>query len=100
MLQPRQPDEIKHRQHPRLDLAAARTTHRKSEGHVIEDRHVRKERIVLKHHADLAPMDRRIADLPAVDPDIAAVGLDEPGDRAQQRRLATAAWTEQAEEFA
>ncbi len=56
--------------------------------------------IVLEYHTDLAPMHWRVADILAVETDLALVGLDESGDGAQQCRLAAAAGAEQAEELA
>ena len=56
-----------------------------AEGDVLGHRHVREQRIVLEHHADVA---RRCTGTPptscAVDQDLAAIRRDEAGDRAQQ----------------
>ena len=60
---------------------------------------MRKERVVLEHHADIAPVRGYAADVRVVDQDLPGFGLDEPGDRAQQRGLAAAARPEKAEEF-
>src|SRR5690606_30183972 len=65
--------------------------------HVLEHRHVRPERVGLEDEAD-APLLRRHrdpgarrADDPRADPDLAAVGVVEPGDEAKRGALAAAA---------
>ncbi len=67
---------------------------------VLRHRHVREQRVVLEHHADVAGMHRHAADILPVDQHLAAVQRDEAGDRAQQRGLAAAARSQQAEELA
>ena len=59
---------------------------------------MREQGVVLEHHADLALMHRRVADVAAVEADLAGIGLHETGDGPQQGRLAAAAGTQQAEE--
>ena len=70
------------------------------EGDIVEDAHMRKQGIVLEHHADLALVHRGMADVAAVEADLARIGLDEAGDGAQQRGLAAPAGAQQAEELA
>src|SRR5690606_28723344 len=60
------------------------------EGHVLEHRHVRVERVVLEHHGDAALGGGKLVDALAVDVDRAAVDLLQPGDGAQQGGLAAA----------
>ena len=79
---------------------AGNPAHRKAEGDVVEDAHVREERVVLEDHADVAPVHRGVGDILAIEQDLAGLGFDEPGDGAQQRGLAAARGTEQGEEIA
>ena len=64
-------------------------------GDVGEHVHVRKERVALEHHADVALGRRQIGDVAAGDDDPAAGRRLEPGDHPQRRRLAAAARAEQ-----
>ena len=73
---------------------------RSGKGHVLADRQVRKERVVLEHHADLAAMGRQPGHVHAVDPDRAGVGRLEPGDQVQGGRLAAARGAEERQELA
>ena len=69
-------------------------------GDVIADLEVREHRVVLEHHAGVAPMRRQRVDPPLAETDLAAIELAKSGDHAQQRGLAAARWPEQREEFA
>jgi hypothetical protein len=80
--------------------------HAQGKGGVLEDRHVRPDRIGLEHHAEAAPVRRH--------EDVAAGGVDrlarhrdfaglralEAGDRAERSGLAAAARAKQREELA
>src|ERR671914_36362 len=68
------------------------------ERHVLEDRHVRVERVVLEHHRDVAVLRRHVVDEVAADEDLARGRLLEPGDHAQRRRLAAARGSDQHDE--
>jgi hypothetical protein len=61
---------------------------------------VRKQRVVLKYHADAAPVRRQGLDGIAVEHHFAGVRRFEAGDSAQHRRLAAARRTEQRHELA
>src|SRR5690349_9681787 len=61
---------------------------------------MRKQRIVLEHEADVAPVDRKLRDVVVAEKDAAFVGLLEAGDHAQRRRLAASGWTKQRDECA
>ncbi len=61
---------------------------------------MRKEGIVLKHHADASLLRRNIRDFSPIDEDAAGSWLLEAGNHAQQRRLAAAAGTKDREELA
>jgi hypothetical protein len=58
---------------------------------------MRKQGEILKHQPEIAPVYRQIADRRAAEQHVAAVSLFQPGDNAQQRRLATAARPQQAD---
>ena len=70
------------------------------EGHVLAHRHVRVERVVLEHHGDVAVLRRHVVHHAAADRDLAAGDVLEPGDHAQQRRLAAAGRADQHDELA
>lgn len=56
---------------------------------------MRKERVVLEHHANAPRTGRDMRQILAAERDRAALGLDQPGNGAQHRRLATAARAKQ-----
>ncbi|MNI55066.1 hypothetical protein D3C73_1099930 [compost metagenome] len=58
-----------------------------------------KQRVVLKHHADLPLIGRQIRDQLIFDEDLAVVRLREPRDQVQQRGLAAAGRPQQRQEF-
>jgi hypothetical protein len=64
--------------------------HLQPEGEVLVHRHVRKQRIVLEHHANVALFRRHVDDVLAVEADGAFARLLEAGDHLQRRRLAAA----------
>jgi hypothetical protein len=66
---------------------------------VVGHRHVRKESVVLKHHADIAPVGRDAGDILAVDAHRAAIGLDETGQNHQDGGFARAGWPQQRNKF-
>src|SRR5208282_4457728 len=70
------------------------------EADVLLDRHVRKERIVLEDHADVAAIGWRMDDRLRVDVDLAARGELEAGDHHERRRLARAARPQERDELA
>ena len=76
--------------HARLDLGLRRFPVAQAVGHVVVDRHVRIERVVLEHHGDVALGRLDVVDHAIADPNLArADGLD-PSDHAQQRRFPAA----------
>ena len=64
-----------------LHLAAGELPDAQREGHVVEDRHVREERVALEHQPHVALARGRPGDVAAADQDRAAVGI---GDARQQ----------------
>jgi hypothetical protein len=63
-------------------------------------RHVGEQAVGLEHHAHVALAGRHWGDVAAVDQQLAAGRLFEPGDDAQRRRLAAAARSEQRDQLA
>src|SRR5690606_13135892 len=83
----------------RPDLLVLHSSPTKPVGDVLEDRHMRKQRIALKDETHIAPV-RSIADYRATSyPDVARPGHFEPRDTAQSRGLATTAGSKQRNEF-
>ena len=69
------------------------------EAHVVGDRHVRIERVVLEDHRHVAVLGREVGDVPVTDPDLALVDLFETGEHAQGGGLATAGGADDDEEL-
>ena len=61
---------------------------------------MRKERVLLEHHAEIAAPCGHAVHVASADEDPAAIGLDQAGDRPERRRLAAPAGTEERKEFA
>ena len=68
---------------PRASISRlARAAHLQAEGDVAGDGEMRKQRVVLEHHADVALVRRQCGDVAPGEFDLARVGLREAGDRA------------------
>src|SRR3546814_12827526 len=76
------------------------TLFRSPEGEVLADSHMRIERVGLEHHGKAAVGGAHVVDPPAIDLDIAAGHLFEPGDDPQQGRLAAAGWADEDDKLA
>ena len=72
------------------DLVPLELPHLEAEGHVVEDAHMRVERVVLEHHRDVAIHRREVVHALRPDPDVAGRDLLEAGDHPQRRGLAAA----------
>ena len=84
---------------PLLDLGLGEFAQLQAEGHVVEGRHVRIERVVLEHHGDVAVLRRQIVDHLAADADVAGGDFLQPRDHPQRRRLAAARRADQHDEL-
>src|SRR5690606_20566402 len=73
--------------------------HLEAEAYILQDRHVRKQGVVLEHHAEAAIFGLQLVDAAAIDIDAAASGAKQAGNAVQGRRLAAARWTEKRNEF-
>src|SRR3712207_8266900 len=69
--------------HARADLAAGHLAHLQPEGHVVEHRHLRVERVVLEDHGDVSVARRDALDRAVADPDAPARHALEPGEQPQ-----------------
>ena len=74
--------------------------HLEAEGDVVVDLHVREDGVALEDHRDPAAARRQVGRVAAADPDAPAVDLLEPGEAAEQRRLAAAGGPEEDDELA
>src|SRR4051794_8274434 len=92
-------DELEHLVHPALDLGVLGPLPAQPEGHVLEDREVREQGVVLEYGVDVALERREPGDVLALELDQAGGGLLEAADHPQGRRLAAAGRAEQAEEL-
>lgn len=70
------------------------------EAHVVGDRHVRVQRVVLEHHGDVPVLRRQVRDVAVTDADGAGVDVLEPREHAERGGLATAGRTDEDEELA
>src|SRR5207244_3571401 len=74
--------------------------HARTEGHVVEHVAVWEQRVVLKHESDVSIRRRHTPQVAAVEGDPSNGGLDQTGDRPQDRALATATRPEQRDHLA
>ena len=95
-----EPHEVEHGLRPGADLVARELSLLQPEGDVLFHRHVRPQRVVLEHHADVALPRRGAGDVPAADEHLSMLVLVEPGDQAKERGLAGARRPEEREELA
>src|SRR5215470_17030748 len=71
-----------------------------SSSNIFGNGHMREDRILLKHHAQVASPGRHVRDLPAINLDAARIRLLETSDHSQYGRLSRAAGTQKGKEFA
>ena len=95
-----EPQHAGHRLDPRRDLRLRRLAHFQPVAEVLAHRHVRVERVGLEDHRDVPLARCELGDVPAADRDAAARRLLEPGDQAQERRLAAPRRSHEHEELA
>src|SRR6059058_4964577 len=81
-------------------LAGVDLPHLQAERNVLPGRQMRKQRIRLEHHADIALVGRLPCDVLTADDHPSAVGLLQTRDQAQRRRFTTAGWPEQSDQLA
>ncbi len=86
--------------HATLDLRLWPAVHPQTEPDVVANGHVREHRVALEHHRDLTRARGKVGHIAVADEHLAIVNVLEPGDTAEQRRLAAAGRAEQHEELA
>src|SRR5499426_3716932 len=86
--------------HALLDLALRCAAQHEREAHIGGDGHVRIERVVLKHHGNVALLRRHAIDDALADADFAGGDVLEPSDHPQQGRLAASRGSHEHDEFA
>jgi hypothetical protein len=96
VLEPAQRDQPEHLVDPGAHLVATHAAHPRPERHVVGDRAVREQRVVLEHQPDVALVGAAAGEVPVVEVDRPAGERFEPGDRPQQRGLPAAGRAEDA----
>src|SRR6266702_4466581 len=83
----------------RTESGAAHAPHGERKRDVLSNRQMREERVVLKHHADVALMRGLVVEPPSVEAYLAVRGRFESGEHHERGRLARARRPEQRQEF-
>jgi hypothetical protein len=83
-----EPHQLERPAHPLVDRVLRPAPRAQRKGNVLEDIEVRKDRVVLKHHAKATFLWRHSGDVRAVEQNGAAVGADKAGDHHQGSGLA------------
>ena len=92
--------ELERMRHARRAVRRGDAAHPQAEADVLGHAHVRKQGVILEHHAEAAFLGWQRVDALRIEPDASARQLHEPGDAIERGRLAAARWPEQADEFA
>ncbi len=93
-------DQVQYLLHPHRAVGFAPFVQLERVLDVLRDVHVREQRVVLEHEADVARLHVEPGDVGAPDQDAPGRRLGEPGDGTQQRRLAGAGRAEERAELA
>ena len=93
-------EDLRRRLHPLPDLGGRHLAHLERERDVLEDRHVRVEGVVLKHHRDVALARVEAVDDAVPDPNLALGDVLKPGDHPQGGCLAAARRADEDHELA
>ena len=99
-LGPRQPHQLQHLGHPRPHPIGRPARHPQPEAHVAGHVAVREERVVLEHQPEAALVGRHIGQVPPVEAHRPRRSRLKPRDDPQQRCLAAAARSQQAQHLA
>ena len=92
--------QIEHFQHALTNLVLRSLLHLETVGDVVENGHVRKQRVALEHGIHVALERLLIGNIDAVEQNFARSGLLKAGDHAQRRRLARAGRAQNRQELA
>jgi hypothetical protein len=98
--EPVEVDEREHLVDPVVDRVIRDALPVEAERDVLSDGHVRKQRVILKHHSRVALVGRHARHVLAGQRDGSAGGRFEPGEHPKRRRLARARGTQQREQLA
>ncbi|MNP01130.1 hypothetical protein D3C76_929340 [compost metagenome] len=93
-------DHAQHTLHPLADVGLAEVAHAQRKGQVLGHGHVREQRVVLEHHADVALVRRHVVDRAPGQLDFTGGGGFEAGQHHQAGGLARAGRAKQGEELA
>ena len=85
--------------HPILDFGARQPGTAQPVGNIVRHRHMREQRIILEHDVDRPRSWRHMRHVDAVNFNHAFIDTLEPGQHPQQRGLATARGTKEAEQL-
>ncbi len=78
-----------------FDLSTRHAEHLQAVADVLAQRHVREQGVRLEHHADITLLNGAVGHVLAVDKDLPAGGLFQPGDQTQYRGFTAAGGAEQ-----
>ena len=79
-----------------LFIGCAILAHGQREADILSHRHMRKQGIALEHQSDMTVFGGKVGNVLTIDQNLPATGLFQPGDKAHQGRLSTAARPQQA----
>jgi len=82
-----------------VDHVAGGAAQLQAEGHVLVDRHVRVERVVLEDHGNIPVLGGDVVDDGVADDEVACGDFLQPRDHAQRRGFSAARRTDQNDEF-
>ena len=91
--------QLKHLADGALDLVLGLSQHQETKADVLRHRHMRKERVALKHGVDRTLIRRQQRDILAMQQDLAGRRMVKAGDQPEQGGLAAAGRAEQCEEL-
>src|SRR5271170_1506541 len=83
-----------------VPLGLRHAAHFHAERHVLRDRHVRIERVGLKHHGDVALGGMEIVDLLTFNANVAGGDRFKPRNRIEKRRFSAPGWADENEKAA
>ncbi len=83
-----------------MNPALVKVSVSETEFHILSNVHMRKDRIVLKHHSNISPGRIQIIDPCVIEIKISAFNAVESGNHPQQCRLSAAGGTQQCKKFA
>ena len=96
----RQIHQRQHFCHPRLTFGSRHALHLQAIGDVLRHVERREQRVVLKHHADVAFLNRQRGNIPLIKPDFTwRIAAFQTADDTQQCGFSAAGWPQQNQRF-